>query len=108
MQPDSSSNSFEPSFELVCRMIFQGEKTIEACIELFQEIQERGYAVIPKSGIKYYAYRRLVEIGVLRVIEIPRCGLGKMYKRIVVNVRALFKLYNALQALKAPPICIEG
>ncbi len=97
---------------VLCRIFFRGEKTLEICNKLLDELAEKGYIHIrredPEKSIKYHVAKRLRELGILMHRTITSCGADKIYRIYVVDRKRMAKLRLEFDQLDRPwPICIE-
>ena len=97
---------------VLCRIFFHGEKTVEMCNQLLDELVERGYIHIrredPEKSIKYHVAKRLRELGVLMRWTIENCSLDRIHRVYVADRKRMAKLRLEFDQLDRPwPLCIE-
>ncbi|ALL00784.1 hypothetical protein Pyrde_0734 [Pyrodictium delaneyi] len=97
---------------VLCRIFFYGEKTVEICNQLLDELVERGYIHIarsdPEKSIKYHVAKRLRELGILMHRTIENCRLDRIHRIYVADRKRMAKLRLEFDQLDRPwPICID-
>ncbi len=96
---------------ILCRIFFRGEKTVEICDRILDELVERGYIHIrredPEKSIKYHVAKRLRELGILMHRTITSCTGSSFHRIYVADRKRMAKLRLEFDQIDRPwPPCI--
>lgn len=93
--------------DLLCKAIFRGApKSRRVCEEVISEVLANGYIRVPRSGIKRYVVKRLVECGVLAEREVPACDSDRMLRIVELNMAWVQMVYQLLRNPRFAPLCV--
>ena len=91
---------------VLCNLAFKESKARRICAEILSRVLENGYVRIPKASMERYVVKKLVEVGILTLRELPACSANRMVKCAVLNMALVMEIYKLLQRPALPPLCV--